>query len=218
MLVGMAFGFLIVVMIGVASADETPSSDPALPVELASAVVVAAGANSLDTGAVASISADTGDTIERGTAFELDDGRIATVAHALIDARQVQVNGMDVDSTDAVITRQHDLASLPVTVALARSLSVADEDAVIGQTVALAGVGRDGRLTVVTGEIIARTSGSGYGVGRPDVFAISAEIEGGWSGGPVVNADGDVVAVIVGKELTSGVAIAVPIEYLPSLA
>ena len=57
MLVGTAFGFLVVVMFGVASADETPSSQiPAMPAELAPAVVVAAGADSINTNAVGPVS------------------------------------------------------------------------------------------------------------------------------------------------------------------
>ena len=37
----------------------------------------------------------------------------------------------------------------------------------------------------------------------------------GWSGGPVVNGLGEVVAVVVASERTSGVTLAVPIAYLP---
>jgi S1-C subfamily serine protease len=48
------------------------------------------------------------------------------------------------------------------------------------------------------------------------VYVIAATVEPGWSGGPVVDSNGDVIAVIVGLEQRTGVTLAVPIEYLPT--
>lgn len=218
MLVGMAFGFLVVVMFGVASADDTPTSDPALPdVELAPAVVVAAGADSVNTNAIARLSTDANNVLQRGTAFQLDDGRIASVAHALIDARGALLGDPATEQLDLdtiAISRLHDLAAVAAD-QLPESLSVAPRSGYVGQTVALAGIPENGRIEVVTGEIISRTSGAGYGIGRPDVYVITAAVEPGWSGGPVVDANGQVIAIIVGREARSGVTLAVPIEYLP---
>jgi S1-C subfamily serine protease len=224
MLVGMTFGFLLVVTIGIASADETPTSYPASPdVELVPAAVVAAGADSIDLNAVARMTTY-GRLVHRGTAFQLDDGRIGTVAHALIDARRANVGsndsaiglplGADGEDEHVATSRLHDLSAVSGRL-LDSSLSVADQPAVVGQQVALAGVPGDGRIQVLTGTVIARTSGVDYGVGRPDVYVIAAAVDQGWSGGPVVDSNGDVVAVIVGVEQRSGVTLAVPIEYLP---
>lgn len=218
MLVGMAFGFLVVVMIGVASADDTPTSDPALPdIELAPAVVVAAGADSINTEAISRLSTDAGGTIQRGTAFQLDDGRIASVAHALIDARAAVLGDPATDSLEIdtlALSRLHDLAAVAAD-QLPAALAVSPDAGTVGQVVALAGIPESGRIEVVTGEIISRTSGTGYGIGRPDVYVIAAAVEPGWSGGPVVDVNGQVIAIIVGREARSGVTLAVPIEYLP---
>jgi len=218
MLVGMAFGFLAVAMIGVASADDTPTSGPALPdIELAPAVVVAAGADSINTEAISRLSTDAGGTIQRGTAFQLDDGRIASVAHALIDARKAVLGDLATDPLELdtlTLTRLHDLAAVAAD-QLPASMSVSADTGTVGQVVALAGIPESGRIEVVTGEIISRTSGTGYGIGRPDVYVIAAAVEPGWSGGPVVDANGQVIAIIVGRETRSGVTLAVPIEYLP---
>lgn len=225
-----AASFLLVVSIGVASAGEAPTSralvSPETPreIELAPAVVVAAGADSINTNAVARISSLHDDKVEFGTGFQLDDGRVATVSHAIVDARSVRFGGFDEaldiadpnTSPEVAITRLHDVASISGA-PLSSSLSVADEPGIVGQSVALAGVPEDGRVTALAGEIIARTAGVNYGLGRPDVYAISATVGEGFSGGPVVNADGDVIAVIVGSELRSGVTLAVPIEHLPPL-
>lgn len=214
-----ALGFLLVVAIGVASADDTPTSSPVSPdVELAPAVVVAAGADSIDTNAVARLTTY-GRLVQQGTAFQLDDGRIGTVAHALIDARRINLvdpsdSAMISLDTDAAISRLHDVSALSGHV-LPATLSVSTTPGVVGQQVALGGVPADGRVTTTTGTIISRTTGTDYGIGRPDVYVISASVEQGWSGGPVVDGNGDVIAIIVGIEQRSGVTLAVPIEYLP---
>ncbi len=223
---GLASGFLLVMVIGVTSADvqtsTQTSSTETVSVELAPAVVVAAGADSIDANAIARLSAVHDDRIEFGTGFQLDDGRVATVAHALVDARSVRFGTLD-DAVeifdpnrnpDVAITRLHDVATLEAS-PLSAGLPVADEVAVAGQSVALAGIPEDGRIHVVTGEIIGRSEGASYGIGRPEVYAISGSVEVGYSGGPVVNAQGEVVAIIVGSETRSGVTLAVPIEHLP---
>ena len=68
---------------------------------------------------------------------------------------------------------------------------------------------------MTTGKVISRTAGVNYGIGRPDIYVVSAPIDAGWSGGPLVNADGEVVAVVVALETRSGVALAVPVEHIP---
>ena len=223
MLIGMTFGFLLVVAIGVASADDTPTSYPALPdVELVPAAVVAAGTDSIDLNAVARLTTF-GTLVQQGTAFQLDDGRIGTVAHALVDARRASLGEGDAiplplkdgSAELTAISRLHDVSAVEATI-LPSALSVSPQAGVVGQQVALAGFPDDGRATTATGTIISRTSGADYGIGRPDVYVISATVDRGWSGGPVVDANGDVLAIIVGLESQSGVTIAVPIEYLPT--
>ena len=219
MLVGSVFGFLLVVMFGVASADDTPTSNPALPeTELVPAVVVAAGADSINTNAVTRLTAVSARETQIGTAFRLDDGRIATVTHAILDANEIGLSGGEafqtVERADLAISRLHDLTTI-LGRADGPSLPLAAEPAVVGQGVALGGIPVNGRIEVITGEIIDRASGASYGIGRPDVYAIAAGVEPGWSGGPVVNAAGEVVAIIVGSEQVTGVTLAVPIEHLP---
>ena len=223
MLVGMTFGIILVVAIGVASADDTPTSYPALPdVELVPAAVVAAGTDSIDLNAIARLTTY-GTLVQQGTAFQLDDGRIGTVAHALVDARRANLGADEVVPLQlkdgltelAAISRLHDVSAVEATI-LPSALSVSTRPGVVGQQVALAGFPDDGRVTTTTGTIISRTSGADYGIGRPDVYVISATVDRGWSGGPVVDANGDVLAIIVGLETRSGVTLAVPIEYLPT--
>lgn len=224
MLTASACGFCVVVLIGVASADDTKLSSPAVPeVELAPAVVVAAGADSIDFEAMAPLTTY-GPLIQRGTVVQLDDGRIATVAHALIDARRASIGAAgeadplaladEQGSGLVTVSRLQDLVTIDAA-PLPSSFSVSSTPAVVGQQVALAGFPADGRLTSTTGTIIARTSGVDYGVGRPDVYVISAKVAPGWSGGPVVDGNGELIAIIVGIEQRSGVTLAVPVEHLP---
>lgn len=226
MLVGSVFGFLMVVMVGAAFADDIPTSSPnpvtqtGSEVELAPAVVVAAGVDSINTNAIGRVTATSSTGTQSGTVFQLDDGRLASVTHALDGALQVSLErGTSVDLVDSSLlksSRLHDLTTIPET-RFAESLSIAETPAEIGQGVALAGIPESGRIEVVTGEIIGREEGVSFGIGRPDVYVISAEVSPGWSGGPVVNAEGEVIAVIVGREEVTGVTLAVPIEHLPDL-
>lgn len=223
LLTSAAIGFIAVVLFDRASAGDTPTPAPAAPdTVLAPAVVVAAGADFIDTNAVTRVVGTSGAGSRSGTAFALDDGRIATVAHALIDARNIRLGiGPDAGDLESAgsdvaisIDGVNDLAAI-AGAELPRQLAASNEPASVGQTVAIAGIGRDERIRVITGAIIGRSPGGAYGVEHPDVFAIGAAVSEGWSGGPVVDADGQVVAIVVGQDLTSGVALAVPIEYLP---
>ena len=220
MLVGSVFGFLFVVAIGVASADDTPTSNPALPeIELAPAVVVAAGVDSINTNAVTRLTATSELGSQVGTAFRLEDRRVATVTHTVLDATEVSLSGgetlISVDLDDVESSRLHDVSTI-VDDTPGPSLPIATRPGVVGDSVALAGIPPSNRIEVVTGEIIDRTDGVAYGIGRPDVYVISAPVELGWSGGPVVNAFGEVIAIIVGTEQVTGVTLAVPIEHLPN--
>ena len=220
MLVGSVFGFLLVVMIGVASADDEISSNPAQPeIELAPAVVVAAGVDSINTNAVARLAASALLQVETGTAFQLEGERIATVTHALLDATEIEISSgsrFQVFGPEAVTSsRLHDLSVVSGSFT-SSALPVSETPVVIGDSVALSGIPESGRVEVITGEVVDRADGVAFGIGRPDVYVISAQVAPGWSGGPVVNAAGEVVAVIVATEQNTGVTLAVPIEYLPA--
>lgn len=214
---------MAVVFFDRASAGDTPTPAPALPdTVLAPAVVVAAGADFIDTNSVTRVVGTAGDGSRSGTAVALDDGRIATVAHALVDVRRIRIGvgpaasdvTLEAHGIAVAVDDENDLAAI-TGVELPAQLEVATEPAFVGQTVAVAGLGRDERIMVVTGTIIGRSSGADYGVRHPDVYAVSAPVSEGWSGGPVVDDEGRVVAIVVGQDLTSGVTLAVPIEHLP---
>lgn len=226
MLVGSVFGFLLVVAIGATFSGDTSSLYPnpvgatGPEIELAPAVVVAAGANSIDLGAVARVAATSPSGTQNGTVFQLDDGRIAGVTHALGGAEQITIttggaSGV-VDPSALKTSELHDLTTIAQT-RLASALSVSDIAGSVGEVVALAGIPESQRIETVTGEIISREDGVGYGISRPDVYVIDAPVAPGWSGGPVVNGFGEVIGVIIGTEQVSGVTIAVPIEHLPDL-
>ena len=220
MLVGSVFGFLLVVMIGVASADDETSSNPASPeIELAPAVVVAAGVDSINTNAVARLAAGDLSAAEIGTAFQLDGDRIVTVTHALLDATEISISvgSQQQRFASELVTssRLHDLSVISGSFT-SSVLPVSPDPVALGESVALSGIPESGRIEVITGEVIDRAAGVAFGIGRPDIYVISAGVAPGWSGGPVVNADGEVVAVIVATEENTGVTLAVPIEHLPA--
>ncbi len=226
----MAAGFVGTTSFGLAFADETPTSAPGAPeVQLAPAAVVAAGADVLDPNTVTRLTSYTRHLTEGGTAFALEDGRIVTVAHALVDARGIGLGDVDdpflidFDAPDAPVTtvsRLHDLASVDLsdldsTGLFGARASLAPQVPAVGSTVVMAGIPESGRLEIVTAQVLARRDGVEFGIGRPDVLVLDQAVSTGWSGGPVVDDQGRVFAVIVAVERTSGVTLAVPIEHLP---
>lgn len=107
-----------------------------------------------------------------------------------------------------------DLAAAPVEPPPgAPALRAADEPAGPGDLVLVAGHPRGTALDVRRGRVVTVSDGGTFGQGA-DVVVIEADVEPGFSGGPVVDADGDVVAVLFAVEGRTGVGLAHPLRAL----
>ncbi|MEM7341525.1 MAG: serine protease [Actinomycetota bacterium] len=84
-----------------------------------------------------------------------------------------------------------------------------------GAVVLLASVGRSGPA-FSTGRVHLHLPDGGYGYRGP-LLLIEADTEAGFSGGPAVSAAGDVVAMVVARDRTTGLALAVPGSALADL-
>lgn len=101
-----------------------------------------------------------------------------------------------------------------VTLGLASDRAVAP-DSIVGTEVLLAGH-VDGRtLEIRTGTVALRASGAPYGIGS-DVLLIDAETRGGYSGGPVLDSDGRVIAILTGFDRVTERSIAIPADVVRS--
>jgi S1-C subfamily serine protease len=139
----------------------------------------------------------------QGSGWVVSRGLVATNAHVIAGAEQTQVaapSGQVVQARPVYVDAKDDVALLAVTGLRLRSLRVAGELPSEDEVVLL-GYPHDGPLTGTAG-----TAGKPVKVFAPDAYGgrprlrtvvpLRGVVERGDSGGPVVNADGEVVAMM----------------------
>lgn len=163
------------------------------------------------------VSANACGQVIRGSAVIID-GQLVTNAHIVDHAAEVKADqpidpvvlpvlAVDAGSDLAVAGRP-----VGVTLALASVASVS-ADAVRGLGVTLAGHADGGGIEIQPGVISARVPGAAYGYGV-DVLLIDAETRGGYSGGPVLDDAGHVIAILSGFDRTTGLSVAIPADVV----
>ncbi|HVX69564.1 MAG TPA: serine protease [Mycobacteriales bacterium] len=148
-----------------------------------------------------------------GSAFDTTAGMV-TNRHVAQGSSSVQVASWDgtdfVAGVDAV-SRGPDLALLDSSTHFTHPARLSDKPVAPGSPVWVAGYPRGNQLSVTHGKAVGYVSANW--IGEPEkVLEITARVKHGNSGGPVLNADGQVVAVVFAKERTGHNAIAVPIS------
>ena len=138
-----------------------------------------------------------------GTGVVIDDGVILTNAHVVEGATTVTVTGVDgvarpatvvaADArADVAVVRVSDSSGLvPAELANASAAAVGDDVVAIGNALAL-----EGGMTVTRGIVSALDRHIDTGTGRLDgLVQTDAAISSGNSGGPLVNANGEVIGI-----------------------
>ncbi|WP_022889856.1 MarP family serine protease [Agromyces italicus] len=158
-----------------------------------------------------------------GSGFVVSDDRIVTNAHVVagVDEPIVEAPGLAAVAGRVVaFDPEHDLAVIAVDGLDAPAL-VIDEPAV-GDEVAVAGYPFGGPLELrparvaASGPLTISTDGASS---TRDVMTLSAEVDPGNSGGPVLDADGEVAGVVFARsETVATVGFAVPVSTLAPLA
>lgn len=150
-----------------------------------------------------------------GTGFVAGDGLVLTARHvvdggiATIGGRSAVLRSVDADARDA--------ASLTTSTAELIAAPLALEDPEVGLPVAAVGYPGGGRRVTSYGVVTGITDGALFGRPGQRLVLLSALVEEGFSGGPVFDADGVVVAMVVGVERNSGGAIALAASDLTEL-
>ena len=148
-----------------------------------------------------------------GTGFAVD-GILATNSHLVSSARLVSVDApsgggwpvtVDVVRASAAL----DLAEIAVgsTAAWPERTELERGSAVVGERVLLAGYGGGQHLRFVEATVHLVVPGEAYGIGG-EVVLIDGVSGPGFSGGPVLNRSGSVVAVLKGIDAATGLTVA----------
>jgi S1-C subfamily serine protease len=156
------------------------------------------------------------DRLGTGSGFVLDDGLIVTNRHVVGQPREMTISTWDGRSFDALvegIALDADLAVLQIVggdlpVATLRTTTV-----VVGEPVAVIGYPGGGAATITTGRVIGFSDGPVLDE-RVPAIVVDAEVRQGNSGGPLIDAHGEVIGVIFALSRETGAGLAVPVDVL----
>jgi putative serine protease PepD len=148
----------------------------------------------------------------RGSAFAVS-GRLVTNRHVVSGAAEVVVAGSAVVEGARVLDAHASLDLAVVSGVGTPELELATDRPGVGTPVVLAGRPGGGPVAVATSTVHL------YGDGRPwgmsgEVLLLDTPTGAGWSGGPVLDRRGRVVAVLAAQDQVTGLALAVPVTDL----
>lgn len=158
------------------------------------------------------------DGVAKGSAWALDATTVITNRHVIDDATTVTLatwDGRDVTATVTGVAAGNDLAILTPDTPLgtvARLGPLPDRD----DPVTAVGYPSGNAVTFTTGDVVRIAPGFRFGETGPIIRA-TAEVIPGNSGGPLLNAAGDVVGVVYAYEETTLHSLAIPVDSLVDL-
>ncbi len=158
-------------------------------------------------GAVASVEVVGCDFTSQGTAFLVDESTAYTAQHVVDGAAQVALTfggesveatviGSDVERDVAVLQLAEPVTSAPV-------LELADAQPRVGEEVAAMGHPRGLPLALTVGRVTSMNGEFDFGDGDviENLIQTDAVVAPGSSGGPLINDEGDVIGVVILKDL-----------------
>jgi S1-C subfamily serine protease len=164
-------------------------------------------------------------TERQGSAVAVDRSRLLTAAHVVAGSRTVDIvaDGFPTTTAQAAgVAPAGDVAIVPDTGVTVPPLALAPADALPGSRVWLGGypsvpAGQPAPGLEVDGLRVVDYVG-GAPVGEPwPVMRLSGSAAPGMSGGPVLDATGRLVGMVVGNEVPGGDALVVPVDDLSAL-
>lgn len=149
------------------------------------------------------------DQTQVGSGWVMSRGLVATNAHVVAGATQVQVNvggdGPELDARVVAFDPDRDIAVLAVPGLRAPALDPG-EDLARGASAVVAGFPGDEGLWVGAARVRAVLSARGADIyGQPgttrEIYSLRAQVRQGASGGPLIDPDGDVVGMVFATSL-----------------
>ena len=157
-----------------------------------------------------------------GSGFALGPRTVITNAHVLgfgSQAELVSWDGRESRSITMEVARFNDIARVTTDdVVPAEPLELASANPSAGDTVTVVGFPEGGRITVEKdARVVELTDGEPY-LELGEVLRLDSDtVRPGSSGGPVLDADGEVVGVVFAIEQATGYALAIPVSTLHGL-
>jgi S1-C subfamily serine protease len=153
-----------------------------------------------------------------GSGFALTSSVLVTNRHVVAGA-----DALDVDTWDghtmavdaAYVGVLGDIGLVSVSGRLPRVAKVG-RDAAAGDVVTVVGYPLGGELTLSSGVVVDTVDGRRFGI-PGTVMRLTARVEHGNSGGPVLDVRGHVVGIVFAIETATGFGLAIPAEALKSL-
>lgn len=157
--------------------------------------------------------------VTTGSGFVVDS-ILFTTAHLVTFETAVKVDrpGQPTIANVLASSTSTDVAMIDAAMLVARPLRIDPGDLDAGSGVLVAGHPGGEGLSVVDGTVTGYADAGAWGVGGTRVLLIDAPVGGGFSGGPVLNPSGDVVGMVVGRDRTTGLSVAVPGSELRAVA
>lgn len=157
------------------------------------------------------------DAIWLGSGFALGPHLVVTNRHVLAGAYKLEVSTWDGRSLRVSAAEVGALGDLGVVKVNGRLPQVAHfgPRARQGDSVVVVGYPEGGPLTLARGRVVDRVSGANLGIPGP-VLRLTARVEHGNSGGPVLDPKGRVVAIVYAVETSTGYGLAIPNDTVRS--
>lgn len=207
----MLFALVGLFVAGSVLADAGPADDALSPL----ADVERSEVSSTAEGQTVRLAARTCEGLLRGSGFVVD-GVLLTNAHLVVGADEVKVDRAVAAQLAPVMVREPglDVAAIDVVGSSSgQGLQWSSVDPVPGTPVVLAGHPGGEAFGTTEAVVQLRDTGTPWGVDG-DVLLIDAVTIGGFSGGPVLDRDGRVVAMLHGFDATTDLTVAIPADEL----
>lgn len=154
-----------------------------------------------------------------GSGFAINENTLVTNRHVAENTSLLQLStwdGRDYSVSIGSVSYLNDLAILRVTGNLIEPLKIGS-GIVEGQTVYAVGYPMGGAWTLTSGEVYDIVDGMEYGE-TGNVIRMTAGVEPGNSGGPLLDEIGNVVGVVFAQDLRNGLNLAISSERVEELA
>jgi S1-C subfamily serine protease len=156
--------------------------------------------------------------VARGSGFAIDRHTLVTNRHVVAGAERLEVDtadGTTLKVSTARVGVLGDVAFVTVDGVLPVSANLSGK-ADQGEDIAAVGYPLGGPLTITQGIVIDRIDGSRFHV-QGNILRISAEVQPGNSGGPLLDRKGHVAGVVYAIEVATGLGLAIPMDTVNTL-